>query len=72
MIFFFILVPAAQHEAIIALSLGFLGVAVSDAGDFLIEYAVVDVGLFGMEIFVEGCPDDAVGVDDNSKLFGDF
>jgi hypothetical protein len=67
-----ILVPAAQHEAVVALPLGLLGVAVGDTGDLLVEDAVVDVGLLGVEVFIEGGPDDAVGVDDDSELLGDF
>jgi hypothetical protein len=67
-----VFVAAAEHEAVVALALGLLGVAVGDAGDFLVEDAVVDVGLLGVEVLVEGGPDDAVGVDDDAELLGDF
>lgn len=32
----------------------------------------MDVGLLGVEVFIEGGSDDAVGVDDDSELLGDF
>lgn len=67
-----VLIPATQHETVIAFPLGFLGVAIGDSGDFLVEDAVVNVGLFGVEVFIEGGPDDAVGVDDYSELLGDL
>lgn len=62
---------ATHHEGVVLATLGFLGVAVDDSRDLLVEDAVVDVGLLGVEVFVEGGPDHAVRVDGHSKLLGD-
>lgn len=63
-----VFVPASKHETIITLTLRLLGISICHSGDFLIEDAVVDVGLFGVEVFIEGGPDDTVRVDDYSEL----
>ncbi len=53
-------------------SFGFFGVTVDNSGDFFIEDAVVDIGLLGVEVLVEGGADDTIAIDGDSKLFGDF
>lgn len=67
-----VLIPASQHKTVITFTLRLLGVAIRYSGDFLVEDAVMDVGLFGVEVFIEGGPDDAVGVDGYSELLSDF
>lgn len=67
-----ILLPAAKHKAIIASALGLLGVAISHSGDLLIEDAIVDVGLFGVEVFVKRSSDDAIRVHNYAKLLSDI
>lgn len=67
-----VFIPVAHHEGVVVAALGFLGIAVDDPGDFFIEDAVVNIGFFGVEIFVEGSTDDAVGVDGDAEFFGNF
>ena len=69
-LFFVVLVSA--HEGVVVSAFGLFGVAVDDAGDFFVEDAVVDVGFFGVEVFVEGGAYDAVGVDGDAEFFGGF
>lgn len=54
------------------LAFGLFCVAIDDSGDFFVEDAVVDVGLLGVEVFVEGGSDHAVGVDPDPELLGDL
>jgi hypothetical protein len=53
LVLFLVLLALAHYESIVVAPLGFLRVAVDDPGDLLIEDAVVDVGLLGVEVFVE-------------------
>lgn len=54
------------------LALGLFCVAVDDSGDFFVEDAVVNVGLLGVKVFVEGGSDHAVRVDPDPELLGDL
>lgn len=71
MILFFFIVPSSHHEGIVVSSLGLLGVAVDNSGDLFVENSIVDIGLFGMEIFVEGSSDNTIIIDLDSKFGGD-
>ena len=44
------------------------GITVDDSGDFLAEDSVVNVGFFGVEVFVKRSPDNTIGVDGHSEL----
>jgi hypothetical protein len=72
LVFLLIILPTAQHEGVIDLTLGFLGVAVDDPGDLLIEDAVVDVCLLWVEVLIEGGANNTIRVDGNTELFGDL
>jgi len=49
-----------------------LRIAIYDSGHFLIEDSVVDIGLFGMEVFVKRRTNHTIGVNCYSKLFSSF
>ena len=67
-----VIVLGPHHEHVVDPALGLLGVAVDDPGDLFVEDSVVDVGFFGVEIFIEGGPDNTVAVDGDAELGGDF
>lgn len=54
------------------LAFGLFCVAVDDSGNFFVEDTIVDVGLLGVEVFVEGGSDHAVGVNPDAELLGDL
>ena len=72
MVFFFVVVASAHHEGVVLSAFGFFGVAVDDSGHFFVEDAVVDVGFFRVEVFIEGGADDAIGVYGDAELLGDL
>ena len=73
LILFLIVVPGSpHHEGVVVAALGLLGVAVDHPSHLLVEDSVVNVGLFGVEVFVKRCPDDAVGVYGHSELLGNL
>ena len=47
---------------------GLFRIPVYDSGDFLVEDSVVNVGFFGVEVFVKRCSDHTVRVDGDSKF----
>lgn len=64
------LISASKHKHVFVTPLRLLGVSVYYSGHLLIQDAVVDVSLFGVEILVERRPDDTVVVDGYSVLLG--
>lgn len=60
LVLFLVVFAVSAHEGVVVSAFGLFGVAVDDAGDFFVEDAVVDVGFFGVEVFVEGGAYDAV------------
>ena len=52
-------------------SFGFFGIAIDNSGDLFIENSIVDIGLFWVEILVEGGSDNTVVINLDSKLGGD-
>lgn len=49
-------------------SFGFFGISIDDSGYFLIQDAIVDIGFFGMKIFIKGSPHYAIAIDRDPKL----
>jgi hypothetical protein len=72
LILLFIFFSAAKHKAVVTSAFGFFIIAISNPGDFLVKYPIVNVGLFGVEIFIEGCPDDTIRIDSYSELLSDI
>ena len=72
LVLLFFIVPPSQHEHIVVLGLGLLAVAVDDSCDFLVQDSIVDVGFFGVEVFIKRRSDHAVRVDLNSELLCHF
>ena len=69
MILLLVLLALAHYESVVVTSLRLFGVSIDNSGNLLIEDAVVDVGLLGVEVFVERGADDAVRVYRDTKLF---
>lgn len=72
LIFFLVLLSASHHESVVMPAFGFFGVSVYDSSDLLVEDAVMNVCLFGMEIFIKRRSDNTVRVDGYTKLFSSF
>ncbi len=63
-----VIIPSPQSEHVLLPSFGLFGVAINYSGHFLVENPVVNIGLFWVEIFVEGCSDDAVIINCYAEL----
>lgn len=65
-------ISTSKHKHILIASLRLFWVPIYDSGYLFIQNPIMNVGFFGMEIFVEWCPDHAVAVDGYAVLLGEF
>ncbi len=72
LIFLFVLFTSPSHESSIVTSFRFFCISIDNTGNFFIEDSVMNVGLFGMEVFIERGSDDTVRVNGDAKFFGGF
>ena len=59
---------SSHHECVMLTSFWLFGVSIDNSSHLLIENSIVNVRLFGVEIFVKRCSDNTVRVDSHSKF----
>jgi len=72
LIFLLIFLPASHHKRIVMSTFWLLRIAIYDPSHFLVEYTVVNIGLFWVEIFVKRSTNYTVRVNCDTKLLCSF
>lgn len=67
-----LLLPSSEVEAVIVTSFWLLRIAIDNSGHLFVQYPVVNVCFFRVEIFVKRSSDDAITVYRYSELASDF